>query len=103
MNRNKTVDMTQGRPMSLLLRFAVPLMFLLCLYAAGLQGMGSTLVPTLSGFVELGVRIVSVSLLTGILDKWAVYFANPLGWLAAALLLGLSYHHVYRRQLREHC
>ena len=26
MNRNKTVDMTQGRPMSLLLRFALPLM-----------------------------------------------------------------------------
>lgn len=80
-----------------ILAFTVPLMFLLCLYRAGLQGMGSTLVPTLSGFVELGIRIISVSLLPGILNKWAVYFATPLGWLAAALLLGASYHQMYRR------
>lgn len=83
------------------LAFTVPLMFLLCLYRAGLQGMGSTFVPALSGFVELGIRILSVSLLPGILDKWAVYFASPLGWLAAAFLLGVSYHQMYRRHMRK--
>lgn len=92
--------MTQGRPLGLLLRFAVPLMFLLCLYTAGLQGMGHTLAPTLSGFVELGVRIISV-LLPMVLKKWAVYLASPLGWLAAALLLGISYHQMYRRHMRK--
>ena len=80
-----------------ILAFTVPLMFLLCLYRAGLQGMGSTLVPTLSGFVELGIRILSVSVLPGILNKWAVYSATPLGWLAAVILLGASYHQMYRR------
>lgn len=85
----------------LILAFTVPLMFLLCLYRAGLQGMGSSLVPTLSGFVELGVRIISVSLLPMILDKWAVYLASPLGWLAAAFLLGVSYHQMYRRHIQK--
>ncbi len=82
-----------------ILAVTVPLMFLLCLYRAGLQGMGSSLVPTLSGFVELGMRTVSVLFLPEILGKWAVYFASPLGWLGAALLLGLSYHQMYRRQM----
>lgn len=74
----------------------VPLMFLLCLYRSGLQGMGSTFAPTLSGFTELGLRLVSVVLLSGFLGRWAVYFANSLGWLGAMILLGVSYHKVYR-------
>lgn len=79
--------------------FTVPLMFLLCLYRAGLQGMGSTFAPTLSGFVELGLRIGAVLMLPGLLGRWAVYFASPLGWLGAMLLLGISYHRVYRKQV----
>lgn len=82
-----------------ILAFTVPLMFLLCLYTAGLQGMGNTLVPTLSGFVELGVRILSVMFLPEILGKRAVYSAIPLGWLAASLLLGISYHRIYHRHI----
>ncbi len=77
----------------------VPLMFLLCQYRSGLQGMGSTLTPTLSGFVELGLRLFSVLALPGLLGKWAVYSANSLGWLGGALLLGVSYHRVYRKHV----
>lgn len=83
----------------IVLATTVPLMFMLCLYRAGLQGMGSALIPTLSGFVELGIRIISVLLLPEILGKWAVYFANSLGWLAAMVLLGVSYHQMYRKQM----
>lgn len=83
----------------LVLAFTVPLMFLLCMYRAGLQGMGGALAPTLSGFVELGMRAIAVLLLPEILGKWAVYFASPLGWLAAVFLLGISYHRMYRRQI----
>lgn len=83
----------------LVLAFTVPLMFLLCLYRSGLQGMGCTFVPTLSGFVELGLRIVSVVFLSNHLGQWAVYFSTPLGWLGAMLLLGISYHQVYRKRM----
>ncbi len=82
----------------LVMALLIPLMFLLCLYRSGLQGMGSTFAPTLSGFVELGLRLLSVLLLPGLLGRWAVYLANPLGWLGAMLLLGISYHKVYKKQ-----
>lgn len=85
-----------------ILALTVPLMFLLCLYRAGLQGMGDALMPTLSGFVELGIRIISVLSLSEILGKWAIYFASPLGWLMAMLLLCISYHKMYHRQIRKH-
>jgi len=82
----------------LVLAFTMPLMFLLCLYRSGLQGMGCTFIPTLSGFVEFGLRIVAVVFLSGHFGQWAVYFSNPLGWLGAMLLLGISYHRVYRKR-----
>lgn len=85
----------------LIMAITVPLMFLLCEYRSGLQGMGSTLTPTLSGFVELGMRLFSVLALPGLLGRWAVYLANPLGWLGGALLLGISYHVVFRKRERE--
>lgn len=80
------------------LALTVPLMSLTCLYRAGLQGMGSTFAPTLSGFVELGIRILSVTLLSGHFGRWAIYSASPLGWLGAAVLLGVSYHKVYQKR-----
>ncbi len=80
----------------------VPLMYLVCLYRSGLQGMGSALTPTLSGFLELGLRMVSVVLLSAPLGKWAVYFASPLGWLGAAVLLGISYHRTIIKICRAH-
>ncbi len=95
-------EITQaGYEYLLLLAITVPLMFLLCLYRSGLQGMGSTLSPTLSGFVELGMRILCVLLAPQVLGRWGVYLANPLGWLGAAALLGVSYCRVFRRRVRE--
>ena len=60
--------------------------------------MGSTFAPTLSGFIELGIRLAIVLLLPGLWGRWAVYLANPLGWVGAALLLGVSYHRQYKRR-----
>lgn len=91
-----------GSEYLLILALTVPLMFLLCIYRAGLQGMGYALVPMLSGFVELGIRILSVLYLPTVMGKWAVYLASPLGWLGAMMLLCISYHISYRNQMRLH-
>ena len=79
---------------------SIPLMYLLCLYRSGLEGMGSVLAPTFSGFLELGLRILAVLVLPRLLGRWAIYLANPLGWLGALLLLAVSYHRVYRQRSR---
>lgn len=84
-----------------LLAVTVPLMFLLCLYRSGLEGMGSPLAPTLSGFMELGMRLLSVLLLPGLLGRWAVYLADPLGWLGGMALLCAAYHYTFRREQRK--
>lgn len=76
----------------------IPLMYLLCLYRSGLEGMGNVLAPTLSGFIELALRILAVLFLPGLLGRWAVYLANSLGWLGALLLLAVSYYRTYRRR-----
>jgi len=80
-----------------ILALTMPLMFLLCLYRSGLQGMGNSLVPTISGFVELGLRIVCVTLLSGPFGRYAIYFSSPLGWLGAMLLLGASYRRTFQK------
>lgn len=84
----------------MVLVLSIPLMYLLCLYRSGLEGMGNVLVPTLSGFMELGLRILAVLFLPEVLGRWGIYLANPLGWLSAMFLLSVSYHRVYRQKSR---
>ncbi len=77
---------------------SIPMMYLLCLYRSGLEGMGNVLAPTFSGFMELGMRIMAILFLPKLLGRWAIYIANPLGWLSALLLLAFSYYRVYRQK-----
>lgn len=79
----------------------LPVLYMLYLYRSGLQGMGSTFAPTLSGFVELGLRLASVFLLPPFLGRWGIYMANAVGWAGAFLLLCISYYHVYHKRERE--
>lgn len=76
----------------------LPPLCLLYLYRSGIQGMGGTLTPMLSGFLELALRIVSVLLLPLLIGQWGVYFADGLGWIGAFLLLMLSYYSTFRKK-----
>ena len=65
----------------------LPSLYLLCLYRATLQSMGDAVTPTLSGFTELALRILCVSLLPSLIGRSAAYLADGLGWVAAMILL----------------
>ncbi len=52
-----------------------------------LQGLGRTLVPTVSGVLELIMRAGAAVLLGGIFGFTGIVWANPLAWIAAAVLL----------------
>jgi len=84
-----------------LMTAGLPLLYLLFLYRAALQGLSNTVIPMLSGFAELAMRIISVVLLTGVLGVWGIHLADPIGWPVAAVLLISSYFIVFKRVQRE--
>ena len=76
----------------------VPVLFMLFLYRSALQGLGNALIPMLSGFLELALRVACVLLFSSLLGEWSVYLADAAGWAAAAPLLYVAYVVVFRRR-----
>ena len=72
----------------------LPVLSLMFLFRSVLEGIGKPLVPTLSGFMELCFRIASVLLLTPIIGEWGVLLSEPVGWVAAAVLLAIVYYNI---------
>ncbi|WP_309066040.1 MATE family efflux transporter [Microbacterium sp.] len=61
-----------------------------------LQGLGHTLIPTLTGIVELVMRVAAAVVLGGVLGFAGVALSNPLAWLGAAALLVPAYLRAHR-------
>ena len=86
---------------------ALPALYMLFIHRSAISGMGNTLIPMLSGFAELAMRILAVFLLPAFIaarlpalnPEWGVYVAESVGWVSAALLLMLSYAILSRRLL----
>ena len=73
------------------------ILYLLYVYRSALQGMGDTMTPMLSGLAELVMRVASAMLLPGVLGQDGIFFAEPAAWLAAEVILMLTYWHKIRR------
>lgn len=65
-----------------------------------LQGLGRVLVPTLTGVLELFLRVAAATILGGTFGFAGVTWANPLAWVAAVCLLIPAWL-VARRHLNE--
>lgn len=72
---------------------------LLFLYRTALQSLGDTVIPMISGGVELGMRVGTVLLLSRCfhLGFYAVCFAEVAAWTGAALLLIVGFYARLRR------
>ncbi|GAA5035813.1 MATE family efflux transporter [Microbacterium fluvii] len=62
-----------------------------------LQGLGHTLVPTVTGVVELIMRVGAAVVLGGLFGYVGVVWSNPLAWAGAAVLLIPAYIREHRR------
>ena len=91
-----------GARQLMLMTLGLPFLYLLFLYRAALQGLGNTYIPMISGFIELGLRILSVVVLTRILGDWGVLLSDPIAWPFAMTLLMISYFVVYRRVRKQY-
>ncbi|WEG08250.1 MATE family efflux transporter [Microbacterium horticulturae] len=62
-----------------------------------LQGIGHTLIPTVTGVIELVMRVGAAIVLGAFLGYVGVVLSNPLAWLGAAAVLIPSYVREHRR------
>lgn len=65
----------------------LPMLYLLFVYRSTLQGLGNTVIPMVSGFVELAMRVGAALLLPLVLGVWGVYLAEIAAWIGAGLFL----------------
>ncbi len=72
----------------------LPMLYLLFVYRSTLQGLGDTMVPMVSGFVELALRVGSALLLPMVIGYWGVYLAEIAAWIGAGVFLIIG---CYRR------
>jgi putative MATE family efflux protein len=62
-----------------------------------LQGLGHTLIPTVTGVIELFMRVGAAVVLGGIFGFIGVAASNPLAWLGAVVVLVPAYIHAHRQ------
>jgi Na+-driven multidrug efflux pump len=61
-----------------------------------LQGLGHTLVPTVTGVIELVARVAAAVILGSLIAFPGVALSNPLAWVSAILLLVPAYIRAHR-------
>lgn len=68
----------------------LPVLYMLHIYRSALMGLGDTVVPMISGFVEMVMR-VGIALLLPLVLSDGIYYAEVGAWTGAAILLTASY------------
>ena len=75
----------------------LPVLYILYVVRAAIQGMGNTLLSLVSGFAELAMRTAGVLLLPAIFGYSGIFYAEVLAWLGADLILIPGYILLMRR------
>lgn len=76
-----------GYDFLLVMSAGLPTLYLLFVYRSTLQGLGETLIPMMSGGVELVMRVGGALLLPKILGLTGVYLAEIMAWAGAGFFL----------------
>lgn len=78
------------------------ILYMLHIYRSALMGLGDTVVPMVSGFVEMIIRIASAVLLPIWVGEDGVFIAEVGAWTGAAVLLVTAFFvHIYKLSLRK--
>lgn len=68
----------------------LPVLYLLYIFRSSIQGMGNTIIPMVSGIVELIVRVMTVLTLPKFVGLSGIYLNDVNAWIAACLLLAIA-------------
>ena len=72
------------------------MLYLLFIYRSTLQGLGDTVIPMVSGSVELALRVGTALLLPALVGYWGVYLAEIAAWIGAGIFLIVGCYHRLR-------
>lgn len=70
-----------------IMSICLPLLYILYISRSTIQGLGNTVLPMISGFIELGMRTVIVFTLPLLLGQEGLFFAEVSAWFGADLIL----------------
>ena len=76
---------------------ALPVLYLLYVYQAALQGMGNSVVPMLSGIIEFALRLGGAALIAFTGYQNGIFGAEVSAWIGAAVFLGIHYYRSVKR------
>lgn len=62
-----------------------------------LQGIGQPMVPLISGFVELGMRVFGALILASVFGFTGLCYASPAAWVGGAIVVAMGYRYYERR------
>ena len=79
----------------------LPVLYILHVARAAIQGMGNTALPMVSGVVEFIMRTATALCLPLAVGEIGIFFAEPAAWLGADVVLAASYFFVAARVLGE--
>jgi len=79
--------LTYGYRYLMFMSAGMPILYMLHVHRSTLQGLGDTIIPMVSGFVELVMRIACILLLPAVIGEWGVYTAEIMAWVGAGVLL----------------
>lgn len=74
-----------------IMALCLPILYILHTYRNALQGLGNTVIPMISGIVELVMRVSVALFLPMLIGQDGIYYAEVVAWSGAALLLYISY------------
>lgn len=74
----------------------LPVLYLLHVVRSGIQGLGNTFLPMLSGVAEFVMRVGTALILPGIVGEIGIFFAEIAAWAGADVVLVISWFVVMR-------
>ena len=81
-----------------IMSLCLPVLYMLHIYRSALMGLGDTVVPMVSGFVEMVMRLGIAMLLPLAIGQEGIFYAEVGAWTGAAVLLVASYYVRINRQ-----
>lgn len=76
-----------------------PLLYLLYIWRACIQGLGNTILPMISSFMQLSMRVGCALFLTKYIGQQGVFWGEILAWAAADIFLVISYYKIINKLL----